>query len=176
MLRRYRRVLTEGQELPDLILVDGGRGQLSSAAAALHDLGLTHIPHAGLAKREEEIFPARRSRAAAASPELPGAPPPRESSGRGPSVRHHLPPQESPGRHPAVRPGRSARHRPPAPPGAPEPLRQPSPGQGSLRDGTRRNGRPPRSRSVSTPVFTPWMWPTARRIPTVHGRNGYETT
>ena len=63
VLRRYRRVLTEGQELPDLILVDGGRGQLSSAASALHDLGLTHIPHAGLAKREEEIF-------------LPGAPEP----------------------------------------------------------------------------------------------------
>ncbi len=62
VLRRYRRVLTEGQELPDLILVDGGRGQLSSAAAALHDLGLTHIPHIGLAKREEEIFlPAERS-------------------------------------------------------------------------------------------------------------------
>ncbi len=56
VLRRYRRVLTDGQELPDLILVDGGRGQLSSAASALHDLGLTHIPHVGLAKREEEIF------------------------------------------------------------------------------------------------------------------------
>ncbi len=63
VLRRYRRVLTEGQELPDLILVDGGRGQLGSAAAALRDLGLSHIPHAGLAKREEEIF-------------LPGAPEP----------------------------------------------------------------------------------------------------
>ena len=63
VLRRYRRVLTEGQELPDLILVDGGRGQLSSAAAALHDLGLTHLPHAALAKREEEIW-------------LPGAPEP----------------------------------------------------------------------------------------------------
>ena len=63
VLRRYRRVLTEGQELPDLILVDGGRGQLGSAAAALHDLGLSHLPHAGLAKREEEIF-------------LPGAPEP----------------------------------------------------------------------------------------------------
>ncbi len=63
VLRRYRRVLTEGQELPDLILVDGGKGQLGAAAAALHDLGLSHLPHAGLAKREEEIF-------------LPGAPDP----------------------------------------------------------------------------------------------------
>lgn len=63
VLRRYRRVLTEGQELPDLILLDGGRGQLSSAAAALHDLGLSHLPHAALAKREEEIW-------------LPGAPEP----------------------------------------------------------------------------------------------------
>ena len=59
VLRRYRRVLTEGQELPDLILVDGGRGQLSSAASALRDLGLSHLRHVGLAKREEEIhFPA----------------------------------------------------------------------------------------------------------------------
>ena len=63
VLRRYRRVLTEGQELPDLILLDGGRGQLSSAASALRDLGLSHLPHAALAKREEEIW-------------LPGAPDP----------------------------------------------------------------------------------------------------
>ena len=56
VLRRYRRVLTEGQELPDLVVVDGGPGQLGSAAAALRDLGLSHIPHVGLAKREEEIF------------------------------------------------------------------------------------------------------------------------
>ena len=74
VLRRYRRVLTEGQELPDLILVDGGRGQLSSAAAALHDLGLTHIPHAGLAKQEEEIF-------------LPGAPEPLRLPGNSPALQ-----------------------------------------------------------------------------------------
>ncbi len=54
--RRYRRALSEGQELPDLIVIDGGRGQLRSAASALYDLGLTHLRHIGLAKREEEIF------------------------------------------------------------------------------------------------------------------------
>lgn len=54
--RRYRRVLEEGRELPDLILIDGGRGQLNAALAALNKLGVEEIPIAGLAKREEEIY------------------------------------------------------------------------------------------------------------------------
>lgn len=54
--RRYRRVLEEKKELPDLILIDGGRGQLNAALAALHKLGVEDIPIAGLAKREEEIY------------------------------------------------------------------------------------------------------------------------
>ncbi|HYK03513.1 MAG TPA: excinuclease ABC subunit UvrC [Thermoanaerobaculia bacterium] len=54
--RRYRRVLEDNKELPDLILIDGGRGQLNAALAALHKLGIEEIPIAGLAKREEEIY------------------------------------------------------------------------------------------------------------------------
>ncbi|HYO78418.1 MAG TPA: excinuclease ABC subunit UvrC, partial [Thermoanaerobaculia bacterium] len=54
--RRYKRVLEDKKELPDLILIDGGRGQLNAALAALHKLGVEEIPIAGLAKREEEIY------------------------------------------------------------------------------------------------------------------------
>jgi len=54
--RRYRRMLEEGKALPDMILIDGGRGQLNAALAALNKLGIEEIPIAGLAKREEEIY------------------------------------------------------------------------------------------------------------------------
>ena len=54
--RRYRRVIEEGKPLPDMILIDGGRGQLNAALAALNKLGLDDILIAGLAKREEEIY------------------------------------------------------------------------------------------------------------------------
>ena len=54
--RRYRRLLEEGSELPDLVLVDGGKGQLGAAVAALEELGLGEQPVASLAKREELIF------------------------------------------------------------------------------------------------------------------------
>ena len=71
--RRYTRVLKEATEvsrstlhappstpsppsLPDLILIDGGKGQLSAARAELEKLGLGHIPTIGLAKEFEEIY------------------------------------------------------------------------------------------------------------------------
>jgi excinuclease ABC subunit C len=54
--RRYRRVVGEGQKLPDLILIDGGRGQLNAALAALRNLEIENVAIAGLAKREEEIY------------------------------------------------------------------------------------------------------------------------
>jgi excinuclease ABC subunit C len=53
--RRYRRLREERGPMPDLILVDGGRGQLQAALTALDRLGLA-LPAAGLAKREEEIW------------------------------------------------------------------------------------------------------------------------
>ncbi|MHA2405491.1 MAG: excinuclease ABC subunit UvrC [Candidatus Hermodarchaeia archaeon] len=51
--RRYRRVLTEGQSLPNLIVIDGGRGQLSMALKALNAVGAENVPILGLAKAEK---------------------------------------------------------------------------------------------------------------------------
>ncbi|HIE03565.1 MAG TPA: excinuclease ABC subunit C, partial [Candidatus Latescibacteria bacterium] len=54
--RRFGRLLEEGRELPDLLLVDGGKGQLSSALEALRELGIEDQPVVGLAKRLEEVY------------------------------------------------------------------------------------------------------------------------
>lgn len=54
--RRYRRVLDEGKALPDLVLIDGGLGQLHAAAVALEDLDLAAQPLASIAKKEEILF------------------------------------------------------------------------------------------------------------------------
>ena len=57
VFRRYTRLMAEGQELPDLVIVDGGKGQLSNAYAVLCELGLEKQgPIVGLAKRLEEIY------------------------------------------------------------------------------------------------------------------------
>lgn len=54
--RRYQRIIKEEKDLPGLILIDGGKGQLSSCARALKELNLTHIPLVGLAKELEEVY------------------------------------------------------------------------------------------------------------------------
>ncbi len=55
--RRYRRLIDEGEPLPQLILIDGGKGQLSSAVKSLKLLGLYgKITIIGIAKRLEEIY------------------------------------------------------------------------------------------------------------------------
>ncbi|HKZ33462.1 MAG TPA: excinuclease ABC subunit UvrC [Vicinamibacteria bacterium] len=54
--RRYKRLLEEGKDLPELVLVDGGKGQLGAAVAALEELGLGEQPVISLAKREELVF------------------------------------------------------------------------------------------------------------------------
>ncbi len=54
--RRYLRLKKENARLPDLVLIDGGRGQLASAVAALDQAGLGDLPVASIAKREEEIY------------------------------------------------------------------------------------------------------------------------
>jgi len=57
IFRRYKRMLDEGESLPQLILIDGGKGQLSSAIKSLKLLGLYgKITIVGIAKRLEEIF------------------------------------------------------------------------------------------------------------------------
>lgn len=54
--RRYRRLLDEKKKLPDLVLIDGGLGQLHAAAEALDSLDLVAQPLASIAKREEIIY------------------------------------------------------------------------------------------------------------------------
>lgn len=56
--RRYSRLLREEKQLPDLVFIDGGKGQLSASAAALHEIGLANLPLVGIVKprgRHEEI-------------------------------------------------------------------------------------------------------------------------
>ena len=55
--RRYKRLLNEGETLPQLIIVDGGKGQLSSALESLDELGIRgKVAIVGIAKRLEEVF------------------------------------------------------------------------------------------------------------------------
>jgi excinuclease ABC subunit C len=54
--RRYTRVLEAGGPFPDLIVIDGGKGQLNAAYAALESIGLSNLVAVGLAKREELVF------------------------------------------------------------------------------------------------------------------------
>lgn len=54
--RRYKRILEEKKDFPDLILVDGGKGQLNAARGALEELGVGNLPVVSLAKKKETIF------------------------------------------------------------------------------------------------------------------------
>ena len=54
--RRYQRLLENGGPFPDLILIDGGKGQLSAAYEALESLGLGSLVAVGIAKKEELLF------------------------------------------------------------------------------------------------------------------------
>ena len=56
VLRRYRKILEEGGPFPDLILIDGGKGQLSAAYEGLEQIGLGNLVAVGLAKKEEVLF------------------------------------------------------------------------------------------------------------------------
>ena len=59
--RRYSKALEENEHIPDLIMVDGGKGQLSSAVEVLDELGIKDYNIIGLAKRLEEVFFPRHS-------------------------------------------------------------------------------------------------------------------
>jgi excinuclease ABC subunit C len=54
--RRYRKVLEDGGPFPDLILIDGGKGQLSAAYDGLSAIGLGNLVAVGIAKKEELLF------------------------------------------------------------------------------------------------------------------------
>jgi excinuclease ABC subunit C len=72
--RYLSRRREEGKPFPDLVVIDGGKGQLHAAIAAAQALGLGHLPFISLAKKEEEIF-------------LPDRPDPLRLSRRSPSLR-----------------------------------------------------------------------------------------
>ena len=70
--RRYKRVKEEGDGFPDLIVVDGGKGQLSMAVSALRELGLDYLPIISLAKKLEEVFIPGHSDAQSIHKQSPG--------------------------------------------------------------------------------------------------------
>ncbi|MCI4321631.1 MAG: excinuclease ABC subunit UvrC [Thermoplasmata archaeon] len=70
--RRFERRVEEGEPLPDLLLIDGGRGQLAAATEVLTSLHLDErIPSIGLAKREEEVYVPGRSEPLKPNPNAP---------------------------------------------------------------------------------------------------------
>jgi excinuclease ABC subunit C len=56
VLRRYRKLLEHGGPFPDVVLIDGGKGQLSAAYSALEELGLANLVAVGIAKKEELLY------------------------------------------------------------------------------------------------------------------------
>ena len=56
VMRRYQRLTDQGGPFPDLIVIDGGKGQLKAAYEALEELGLSNLVAVGLAKKEELVF------------------------------------------------------------------------------------------------------------------------
>ena len=102
VLRRRFRGAKAGEEgieeerrwaMPDLVIVDGGRGQVSAASEVLEELGLGDLPLAGLAKEREELILPDRDGAGRAAGHLAGALPRPAPARRGPPVRDHVPPQ-----------------------------------------------------------------------------------
>jgi len=76
LLRRFKRgrngSASGGWAAPDLILIDGGKGQLNAALKAMADCGVDSIPAIGLAKENEEIFLPRRAKPVVLPPTSPG--------------------------------------------------------------------------------------------------------
>jgi excinuclease ABC subunit C len=56
VLRRNRKLLEQGGPFPDLVLIDGGKGQLTAAYTALEELGLANLIAIGIAKKEELVY------------------------------------------------------------------------------------------------------------------------
>jgi excinuclease ABC subunit C len=72
VLRRYRKLLEQGGPFPDLIVIDGGKGQLSAAYGALEALGLANLVAVGIAKKEELLYTRDREDAIALASSDPG--------------------------------------------------------------------------------------------------------
>ena len=71
ILRRYRKLLEQGGPFPDLVLIDGGKGQLNAAYAALEQLGLANLVAVGIAKKEELLFTREHDDPIALPPDSP---------------------------------------------------------------------------------------------------------
>src|SRR5256712_13627526 len=75
LTRRFSKALELGSVLPDLVLIDGGRGQLNAGLKVLEDLGLDYIPAVGLAKQAEEVHQADSLHPPVPDPTSPALPP-----------------------------------------------------------------------------------------------------
>ena len=93
---------------PDLVVIDGGKGQLSAARDAMRELGLEEIPTICLAERLEEIFQEDEPEPLLLDRSSPGPAPPPADPGRGAPLCPDLPPQ-APGKEPV--PLGARRHR-----------------------------------------------------------------
>ena len=132
-----------GQDLPDLLVVDGGRGQLNVVLQTLKELALTKIPVVGLAKATEQggragtrpPLSAGAQKPPPAPGQRPGLAPAPPAPGRNPPLRHHLPPEARPQRTASLNPGPGPGHRPGAQ--APPPGTLPQPGGHQNRHGGR---------------------------------------
>ena len=93
--RYFRRALEEKNPLPDLVIIDGGKGQLGAALGALSELELHQVSVAALAKKEEEVFLDGRPKGIRLSRKKPCSSLTSAHPGRSSSVRHNLQ-QEAP--------------------------------------------------------------------------------
>jgi excinuclease ABC subunit C len=71
LTRRFSRALEQGGALPDLVLIDGGRGQLNVGLSVLQELGLDWVPVASLAKQQEEVYIGESAQPLALDPTSP---------------------------------------------------------------------------------------------------------
>ena len=97
--------------MPDLVIVDGGKGQVSAAKEVLDELGLHDLPLAGLAKEREELFLPGRSEPDRAARHVAGPVPRPAAARRGAPLRDHLPPRPAGAAQRALGVRRPARRR-----------------------------------------------------------------
>ena len=92
VLRRYRKLLEQGGPFPDLIVIDGGKGQLSAAYDALEELGLANLVAVGIAKKEELLYTREHADPIALARERSGAAAHPAHARRGAPLRGHVSP------------------------------------------------------------------------------------
>ena len=139
--RRYRKLLEQGGPFPDLILIDGGKGQLSAAYDALRQLGLANLVAVGIAKKEELIYTRDREEPIVLRERRSGAAARAADSRRGAPVRRDVPSQGEDDARPAIGARQRAGHRPAPAQGAARRIRQPrgrAPRVSRRADGRRR--------------------------------------